>query len=283
MNLTGKVALITGANSGIGFETAKEMVLQGARVFLACRSKERTSPVVDELNRLANGESAAEFIQLDLGDLNSVKQCAETFKAAGLPLHYLICNAGLAGQKGLTDSGFELAFGTCHVGHFLLTKLLLENLKASAPSRVVVVASMAHRNAKGIDFNAVLKPTSSTTGFPEYSVAKLSNILFAKKLSEELEGTGVSTYSLHPGVIATEVWRSVPWPLDRIMKFFMKDAGEGAKTTLYCTLEPGLVEESGLYYDDSQKAEPTAVAQDKALAETLWKHSEEWVKSYLDA
>ncbi|MCG8669529.1 MAG: SDR family oxidoreductase [Pseudomonadales bacterium] len=280
MKLQGKVVLITGANSGIGFETAKELVKEGAHVFLACRSQERTAPVVDELNNLSKGK--AEFIPLDLGDLDSVKHCAETFKAAGLPLNYLICNAGLAGQKGLTESGFELTFGTCHVGHFLLTKLLIDNLKASAPSRVVVVSSMAHRNAKGIDFDAILKPTSTTTGFPEYAAAKLANILFAKGLSKELEGTSVTTYALHPGVIATEVWRSVPWPLDRIMKFFMKGADEGAKTTLYCTLEPSLAEESGLYYDDCKRVEPAEVANDSALADKLWRHSEEWVKSYLE-
>jgi retinol dehydrogenase-12 len=144
VSLSGRVALVTGANSGIGRVTAVELALRGYHVFLACRDAGKTAEVLDEIAQRSGGTARAEFIALDLGDLDSVRQCAQAFNARQLPLHLLVNNAGLAGQKGFTTSGFELAFGVCHIGHFLLTRLLLDRLKQAAPSRVVVVASRAH-------------------------------------------------------------------------------------------------------------------------------------------
>jgi len=278
MNLQGKVALVTGANTGIGRVTARQLALQGAHVFLACRSRERTQPVLDEIAQLSSGKAKAEFIALDLGDLASVRQCADTFLRRDLPLHLLICNAGLAGARGMTASGFELAFGTCHVGHFLLTQLLLERITASAPARIVVVASKAHRQVKSFDFDTVRDSTRSRTGLPEYGRAKLANILFAKALARRLQGTGVTVYALHPGVVATDVWRSVPWPLDRLMKLFMLSSEEGAATTLHCATSPAVANDTGLYYDDCRVTRPTALAEDAALAERLWQESERWIQ-----
>lgn len=277
-SLAGKVAIVTGANTGIGRVTARELALRGAHVFLACRSEEKTRPVLEEIRAASGGRAMAEFLPLELGDLASVRACAEAFLARGLPLHLLINNAGLAGQRGMTPSGFELAFGVCHVGHFLLTQLLLERLKASAPARVVVVASTAHRQAKkGMDFDAVRKTTATMTGFPEYAVAKLANILFAQALGRRLEGTGVTTYSLHPGVVASDVWRSVPWPLDRLLKLFMISTDEGAATTLYCATDASLAAHTGRYYEDCREKRPTRLAQDAALAERLWTETEAWL------
>ncbi|MCG8311598.1 MAG: SDR family oxidoreductase [Pseudomonadales bacterium] len=274
-----KVAIVTGANSGIGFETAKALIFQGYRVFFACRSEEKTNQAIQKMEQRSSG--AAEYLHLDLGDLDSVKRCAESFLEKDLPLHLLICNAGLAGQKGMTASGFELSFGTCHVGHFLLTSLLTERLQQSKPSRVVVVASEAHKQAKHLDLSTVQQPTKSTTGFKEYAVAKLANILFAKALSQKLKGTGVTSYALHPGVVATNVWRSVPWPFEKLIKLFMINSEQGAATTLYCATEPLLDTESGFYYDKCMKVLPTEIAQSDELANDLWEKSESWVKSYL--
>lgn len=279
-SLAGKVAIVTGANTGIGRITARELALRGAHVFLACRSEEKTLPVLEEIRSASGGEAKVAFLPLDLGDLGSVRACADAFLAHGLPLHLLVNNAGLAGQRGMTASGFELAFGVCHVGHFLLTRLLLERLKASAPARVVVVASTAHRQArKGIDFGAVRQTTATLTGFPEYAVAKLANILFARALAQRLEGTGVTTYALHPGVVATDVWRSVPWPLDRLLKLFMISAEDGAATTLHCATEPSLASQTGRYYEDCKEKRPTRLAQDDALADRLWVATEDWLKN----
>ncbi|MEE2729768.1 MAG: SDR family oxidoreductase [Pseudomonadota bacterium] len=278
MKLQGKVALVTGANTGIGRVTARELALQGAHVFLACRSEQKTRAVLDEIHELSGGQAKAEFLPLDLGDLDSVRRCAEMFLARDLPLHLLICNAGLAGQRGMTESGFELIFGVCHVGHFLLTQLLLECIKASAPARIVVVASKVHRAAKSLDFDGLRQPTRSRTAMAEYAVAKLANILFAKELAKRLQGTGVTTYALHPGVVASDVWRAVPWPFDKLIKAFMLSLEQGAVTTLHCATSAAVATETGLYYDECQPVQPSRLACDAALAEQLWQESEAWVQ-----
>lgn len=274
--LAGKKALITGASTGIGRVTAVELARQGAEVFLACRSAERTQAVLDEIRALPGGK--AEFLPLELGDLASVRACAETFLARGLPLHLLINNAGLAGARGQTKSGFELAFGVNHLGHFLLTQLLLERIQASAPGRIVTVASKAHYRAPGIDWQAVHEPTRSATGLGEYGVSKLANVLFSAELGRRLGGSGVTTYALHPGVVATEVWRSVPWPLGWLLKLAMLSAEKGARTSLHCATSAGAAAETGLYYDECRPKRPSRVAQDAALAKALWEHSEDWVR-----
>lgn len=275
-DLENPVVLVTGANTGIGKETVRALAASGARVYLACRSESKTTPVIEEL-RQENPAADLRFLQLDLGDLDSVRACAKEFLATGDPLHILINNAGLAGHRGQTKSGFELAFGTNHLGHFLLTDLLLELLRESAPARVVTVSSMSHYDADGIDFDAVCRPTKSMTGLPEYSVSKLANLLFTEELARRLEGTGVTTYALHPGVIASDVWRGVPWPFRSVMKLFMKSVQDGAKTTLYCATSPEVADESGHYYDKSRRKEPSAVATPE-LAAVLWKRSVEWVR-----
>ncbi|MDH4608063.1 SDR family oxidoreductase [Pseudomonas sp. BN102] len=273
----GKVAIVTGASSGIGRVTARELALQGYRVFLACRSAERTKPVLEEISRVSAGTAKVAYIPLDLADLDSVRRCAEAFLKLRLPLHLLVGNAGLAGQRGLTRSGFELAFGTCHVGHFLQVQLLLERLKESAPARVVMVSSKAHRHAQTIDMTAVRQPTSSRTGIKEYAVAKLANLLFTKELARQLEGSGVTTYAVHPGVVATDVWRTLPGPAAWLLKKFMRSEAEGAATTLFCATTPALSTQSGLYYADCAEAEASPTAQDMALAAELWRLSQEWV------
>ncbi len=271
-----RVALITGANTGIGRVTALELARRGMQVFLACRTLERTQPVLDEIRRAVPG-AQVEFLVLDLQDFASVRTCAAAFLARGLPLHLLVNNAGLAGGKGFTPSGFELAFGVNHMGHLLLTQLLLERLKGSAPARIVTVASRAHIRVSGIDWEAVRKPTASRTGFPEYGASKLANVLFSAELGRRLAGTGVNTYALHPGVVASEIWRAVPWPLDVLVKLFMISTEEGAATSVYCATSPAVAGESGLYYDKCKPKWPSRLGQDQALAAELWRRSEAWL------
>lgn len=275
-----RVALITGANIGIGRVTALRLAQAGFTVFLAGRSAQRTQAVIDEIHATTKTSNKAFFLPLQLDDLNSVRECAALFLARQLPLHLLVNNAGLAGDKGQTRQGFEMAFGVNHLGHFLLTQLLLDTLKASAPSRVVTVASRAHLMAyQGLDWPALQEATRSLTGAREYGVSKLANILFSAHLAKVLAGTGVSTYSLHPGVVDTEVWRELPGflrPLLRLRGLLTPE--EGAQTTLYCALQAP-AGESGLYYDKSRIKTPSRIAQDAQLAEQLWHQSLQWVKA----
>ena len=275
-----RVALITGANIGIGRITALRLAQAGFTVFLAGRSAQRTQAVIDEIHATTETSNKAFFLPLQLDDLNSVRECAALFLARQLPLHLLVNNAGLAGDKGQTRQGFEMAFGVNHLGHFLLTQLLLDTLKASAPAKVVTVASRAHLMAyQGLDWPTLQQPTRSLTGTREYGVSKLANILFSAHLAKVLEGSGVSTYSLHPGVVDTEVWRELPGflrPLLRLRGLLTPE--EGAQTTLYCALQAP-ASESGLYYDKSRIKTPSRIAQDAKLAEQLWNKSLQWVKT----
>ena len=275
-DISGRVALVTGANTGIGLVTARELARRGAHVFLACRSASHAQTALDAI-RAASGNQKVEALALDLGDFASVRQCANAFLARGLPLHLLVNNAGLAGSRGFTASGFELAFGVNHMGHFLLTQLLLERLKASAPARIVTVASRAHTRTDGIDWNALRQPTRTRTAIHEYAVSKLANVWFSAELGRRLEGSGVTTYALHPGVVASDVWRSVPWPFRSLIKLRMISTEEGAKTSLYCATAPQCAGESGLYYDKCRVRPASSLGQDTALARELWQRSEAWL------
>ena len=266
------VIVITGASAGIGKVTALELARAGAQVWLACRSKERTQPVLDEIER-ATGRAPG-FLTLDLTSLASVRAAAAAYLALKQPLHLLVNNAGLAGQRGLTQDGFELTFGVNHLGHFLFTHLLLDTIKESAPARIVNVASASHYQAKkGIPWDRLRQRTRGLTAMDEYAVSKLANVLFTRELARRLYGTGVTTYALHPGVIASEIWRKVPWPIRPVMRAFMKSTEEGAQTSLYCATAPELAEQSGRYYDDRKEKRPSRVALDDALAAELWDRS----------
>jgi NAD(P)-dependent dehydrogenase (short-subunit alcohol dehydrogenase family) len=276
-DLDARTYLVTGANTGIGRETATELAARGARVFLACRSEKKTRPVIEEIVA-QTGNDALHFLALDLADLASVRACSDAFLATGEPLHALINNAGLAGRRGVTESGFEMAFGTNYVGSFLLTNRLLDRLHESAPARIVNVSSAAHLGASGIDFDAVRKPTKSVTGYREYAVSKLANLLHAQELARRLDGTGVTTYALHPGVIASDIWRRVPWPARSLMKLRMRSPAQGAETSLYCATSPEVAAESGYYYEDARREQPGPAATPE-LGKELWEHSAEWVSS----
>jgi NAD(P)-dependent dehydrogenase (short-subunit alcohol dehydrogenase family) len=248
---------------------------QGASLVLAGRSEERHREVLAE-TRAAGAKVT--YLELDLGVLRSVRACAERFLALGQPLHVLLNNAGLAGSRGLTADGFERTFGVNHLGHFLLTELLLERLRSSAPSRIVNVSSKAHYRPQQIDWPALRQPTRSTSGFPEYGVSKLCNVLHAKHLAQRLAGSGVTTYALHPGVIASDVWREVPWGLRQLMLLFMRSNEEGAATSLHCACSERAAAETGLYYDASKPTAPNPLADDRELQRTLHERSLDWVR-----
>jgi NAD(P)-dependent dehydrogenase (short-subunit alcohol dehydrogenase family) len=226
---------------------------------------------------IRGGGGDAEFLALDLGDLAAVRRSAEAFLARGEALHLLVNNAGLAGPRGLTKDGFELTVGTNHLGPFLFTVLLLPRLRASRPARIVNVASKMHAKAPGFGFEHWRTSIRSITGTPEYAVSKLCNVLFTRSLAAGKAGDGVHSYAVHPGVIASDVWREVPWPVRPIMKRFMKSTEEGAQTSLYCATSPDVAEHDGRYYDDCREATPGPLALDAALADSLWAKSAEFV------
>src|SRR6266851_5050881 len=240
--LAGRTFMVTGGNTGIGRATAAGLARRGGRVYVACRSQQKGRRAVADIVA-ATGNDAVAFLPLDLADLASVRRCAEEF----------------------------LALGVNHVGHFALTTALLGRLAASAPARVVTVASDAHYQARGVDFEAVRRPTASVTGMREYAVSKLCNVLFSAELARRVQGRGITTYALHPGVVASDIWRRVPWPVRPLIKLRMISPADGATTSLYCATSDSVAADSGRFYDGSREREPSKVATPD-LARALWEH-----------
>ena len=270
-NLAGRLFVITGANTGIGQATALELARRGATTVLACRSAERAAHVLDAIRTLGG---VASFVPLDLADFASVREGARRISALAGSIDVLINNAGLAPPHGgITKDGFELGFGTNHLGHFLLTVLLVPRLLSSGRARVVNVSSQAHYAAKGIDFDAVRRPTRSITGLREYEVSKLANVLFSRELSRRVGSLGIHSYALHPGVVASDGWRRVPWPIRPLMKLRMISNEEGAKTSLYCATSREVAHDNGRYYDACKEKAPSPVADGVDLARELWEKS----------
>lgn len=274
--LAGRIVLVTGANTGIGRSASIEFARRGARIFLACRSEERTQPVIDAIDA-AHPDARPTWLPLDLGDFDAVRECARRFLEFDLPLHVLVNNAGQAGARKLTPSGFEPAFGVNHLGHFLLTRCLTDRLVQSSPARVVTVASRAHTRVSGIDWTAVRRSPTSPLGALEYCASKLANVLFSAELGRRLQGTGVSTYSLHPGVIGSDFWRRLPGWLQPVLRACMISSEAGARTTIHCACNAPAAETS-LYYSDARAVEPSRAARDPVLARELWERSEDWVQ-----
>jgi retinol dehydrogenase-12 len=275
----GRTVLVTGGNTGIGKATAVALAREGWRVYVTARSAVKGEAAVAAI-KASSGRDAVFLLPLDLADLASVRACASEFLAWGEPLHVLINNAGVGGARGVTKQGFEMTFGVNHLGHFLLTRLLLDRLAASAPARVVTVSSDAHYNARGIDWDAVRRPARGLTGLPEYAVSKLCNVLFSQELARRTAETGVHAYALHPGVVASDIWRRVPWPVRPFVTRNMLSVTDGAATSLYCATSPSVAAESGLFYDKCAPREPSPVATPSLGAE-LWQRSEEWTAPYV--
>lgn len=273
-DLAGNVFIVTGANTGIGKVTATELASRGAHVILACRSEAKTAPVIAEIQRTTRNDKV-EFMALDLADQTSVRAFASAFLARGLPLHGLINNAGLV-TRGTTKEGYELIFGVNHLGHYLLTRLLVDHLKKTKGARIVNVASAAHYRAKAIDWAALQETTKTVSGFHEYTVSKLANVLFTTELAKRLAGTGITVYAVHPGGVATDVWRRIPRPFRWLMNRFLLTPEQGAVSTLRAATDPALASQSGRYYtqDGSEKKMSRVVTDD--LAATLWAKSAEW-------
>ncbi|KAM9754611.1 retinol dehydrogenase 13-like [Menidia menidia] len=273
--LDGKTVLITGANTGIGKETAVDLAKRGARVILACRDMDRANKAAQDV-RKRSGNNNVIVKKLDLASLESVRHFAKDVLASEERLDVLINNAGVMScPQWKTEDGFEMQFGVNHLGHFLLTNSLLELIKKSAPSRVVNVSSLAHERGQ-IYFDDINQEKDYLPR-RSYAQSKLANVLFTKELAKRLQGTGVTTYSLHPGVIRTELGRHF-WPSMALWKrvvftplsYLIKSPAEGAQTTIYCAVEENLQNESGLYYSDCAPKTAAPQALDDEAAKKLW-------------
>lgn len=276
--VTGKVVIITGANSGIGKETAIELARRGAKVYIACRDMDRGEAAKKEIIQ----ESASQnvfFWKIDLASFKSIREFAINFAREETKLDILINNAGvMACPRSFTQDGIEMQFGVNHLGHFLLTNLLLELIKSSAPSRIINVSSMGHLFGKINKSDLMSK--DSYGSFKAYNQSKLANVLFTKELARRLSGTNVSVYALHPGVIDTELGRHMQvnkFNIKRLQSavrgWFLKTAKAGAQTTITCAIDPELEQVSGEYFSNCRVAKCNPAANDPELACWLWEES----------
>lgn len=273
-DLRGRTFLVTGANSGIGRAMVEALAAGGGNVVLAARSEERTRPVLESL-RAAGPAGKVEMLLVDVSDLASVRRAAESFLATGRALDVLVNNAGVAGTQALSADGFDLTYATNHIGPFHLTNLLLPALQRAPQGRVVNVSSVGHLSAKAIDWSVLERRSSpKRSRFGDYAVTKLMNVLHAKELARRLAGTRVTTYALHPGGVASNIWRSVPQPLRWLITLFLVSNEEGAKTQLWCATAPELASETGRYYVKCCEAPCNPLANDEALARELWARTE---------
>jgi len=269
-----RVVLVTGANTGIGRAAALELARRGCTVVLASRSAERNAAAADAIRR-ATGSDAVHTVALDLASFASVRAAAAAFLDFDLPLHVLLNNAGLAGQPGLTDDGFERTFGVNHLGHFLLTQLLLDRLRASGPARVVQVASAAHLRARPLDYDALRRP-ARRTDFGAYQASKLANVLFTVELARRLAGSRVDAYAVHPGVIASDIWRILPGPVRGLATRFMRSVEEGARPLVALAAHDDVGGVSGDYFAGGRPARRHPLAEDAAATRELWRRSAAW-------
>uniref|UniRef100_A0A671MVH4 Retinol dehydrogenase 12-like n=1 Tax=Sinocyclocheilus anshuiensis TaxID=1608454 RepID=A0A671MVH4_9TELE len=268
IRLDGKTAIVTGANTGIGKETAKDLAMRGARVILACRDLLKAEQAAGDISR--DVENANVVVRkLDLADTRSICDFAELIYNTEKSLHLLINNAGVAMcPYSTTADGFETQFGVNHLGHFFLTFLLMDLLKHSAPSRVINVSSLAHHMGK-IHFED-LNSEKSYHPVKAYVQSKLANILFTRELAPRAEGKS-NVYAVDPGLVKTDIIRHLNKSLQFFVKtfgFLIKTAEEGAYTTLYCTLTPDLP--TGAYYSNCAMAPYSRAANDDNTASRLW-------------
>ena len=280
-SVQGKTVLITGANSGIGKETAVALVRAGATVVITSRDSQKGEQAAADIRQRSGADVT--LMPLNLASFTSIRALADGFLQRYEKLHLLINNAGLVlSERSETEQGFETTFGVNHLGHFLLTQLLLDRIKGSAPARIVNVSSGAHRRVgSGLDFDD-LQSAKGYSAFRVYGRSKLANIYFTRELARRLQGTGVTVNALHPGVVATGFARDgdakppFSWLITLARPFF-RSPEKGAQTSIFVASAPELDGVTGKYFADSKETEPTSIAQDDEAARRLWTASEQLI------
>ena len=281
-SLQGQTILVTGATSGIGRVAAQSLAQRGARLVMVGRSPDKTAATVTAIQQ-ATGSAAVEGLLADLSRQSQVRALAEQVRARYPQIDVLINNAGgVFGARQETADGLEMTFAVNHLAYFLLTNLLLANVKAAAQARgsarIINVASRAHQRVPGLDFDD-LQSRRHYSAFPVYGASKLANLLFTNELARRLAGTGVTVNALHPGLVSTGFGgnnRSVFW---RLAYVFINRAGrtpeQGADTIIYLATAPEVAGVTGQYFYERQAIEPSAAARDPEAARRLWTVSEQ--------
>jgi NAD(P)-dependent dehydrogenase (short-subunit alcohol dehydrogenase family) len=281
-DMTGKTVVITGANSGIGLETAVALARAGAKTVITVRDRTRGEAAVADI-RARSGHDDVDVVVFDLGSIASTRQGAADILARCDRIDVLVNNAGVVlSSRRETEDGLEATFAVNHLGPFVLTELLLDRLKQSAPARIVNVASTAHKGArKGLNFDD-LQSSLGYAGMQVYSKSKLANIYFTTELARRLEGTGVTVNCLHPGTVATGYGRDgdssgvLAFGL-KVIKPFILNAEQGARTSIYLASSPDVAGVTGKYFVKCKPRLPSAAARDDEAARRLWERSEEIV------
>lgn len=277
--LQGKTCLVTGANTGIGLETARSLANQGATVIMTSRSREKGEAALADVQG-STGSERVELIDLDLASFSSIRRAATEVLDRHAELQVLVNNAGLIlGDRRTTEEGLEMTLGVNHFGTFLFTQLLRERIEASAPARIVNVSSEAHRGAKSMGFDD-LQSERSYSSWDAYGRSKLANILFTAELAEQLEGKGVTANSLHPGVVRSGFGRD--GDTSGLFSFlvvlggpFLLTAKRGARTSIHVASSPEVEAMSGRYFKRCKPLEPSQAARDGEAQKKLWAISEE--------
>lgn len=272
--MKGKIVFITGGNNGIGKATAIGLAKKGATVIIACRNESKGRAAVEEIKKVSKNDKI-DLLICDLSSFESIRKCAADFKTKYKQLDVLVNNAGLiVDNYKTTAEGFEWQFGVNHIGHFLLTNLLIANILAANAPRIVNVSSGIHYSGN-LDFDTFEQPITDYSGMKFYAQSKLANILFTKSLAKRYPKILVN--ALHPGVVGTNFGNGeMKWYFKgiwTIMKPFLLTAEKGARTSIYLASSP-LVDVSGKYFDKSAEKRPSKLADDQALAEKLWAYSE---------
>uniref|UniRef100_A0AAV2MQT2 Uncharacterized protein n=1 Tax=Knipowitschia caucasica TaxID=637954 RepID=A0AAV2MQT2_KNICA len=274
--LDGKTALITGGNSGIGKETAVALARRGARVIIACRDVEKAEKAVREIKFKSHSLNIL-HMELDLANLHSIREFCKKFLKAEKRLDILINNAGMPSVLDWTDDGFSMCFGVNHLGHFLLTNLLLPRLKECAPSRVVTLTCSIYKYQK-LDFQDL---NYNLLPFFTYSRSKLANVYFSQELAHITEGKGVTSYAVHPGFVRSGwtchysfLFRML---MEVVMRLFFVSCEVGAQSVVYCAVSDEVAKHSGGYFVDCRLANLRPFARDAGVAKKLWEASERLV------
>jgi NAD(P)-dependent dehydrogenase (short-subunit alcohol dehydrogenase family) len=272
--MNGRICIVTGATHGIGRATARALAASGATVLVHGRDLARARAVAEDISR-DTGNPEVRFVQADFAQLAQVRRLAQELQSLLPRLDVLINNAAvMAAARARSAEGYDLTFAVNHLAPFLLTNLLLDKLKASAPARVIVVASEAHRRAT-LDFGDLMNAGASGW-WTAYERSKLANVLFARELARRLAGTGVTVNALHPGVVRSQLFRGSPllrvllWSVGRL---FMLSPQQGARGSVYLATASELERESGGYYRGCRRVAPSAAAQSEACAARLWQES----------